>query len=102
MDDLKYMELNLKRKVARPENLICSYCGKPIKPFHSFMRNRDWSNVIHHPKCYPDYVKFIHVVRVFELLANTEELNKFLSNLPDSKRDELYSHPLLKEFDLLP
>lgn len=42
------------------------------------------------------------MIKIFDLLSNIELLEDFLMGLPENERDELYSHPLLKEFDLLP
>lgn len=42
------------------------------------------------------------MLKIFDLIYNVELLEDFLMKLPEKERDELYSHPLLKEFDLLP
>lgn len=42
------------------------------------------------------------MLKIFDLLYDIELLEDFLMKLPEKERDELYSHPLLKEFDLLP
>ena len=41
-------------------------------------------------------------LKIFDLLFDLELLEDFLMKLPEKERDELYSHPLLKEYDLLP
>lgn len=38
----------------------------------------------------------------FDLLNNTAELEEVLHLLPEDKRDELYNHPALSWWDLLP
>lgn len=45
---------------------------------------------------------FKDLLKAFDLLYDLELLEGFLAKLPQKERDELYSHPLLKEFDLLP
>jgi hypothetical protein len=45
---------------------------------------------------------FKKLIKSFDLLYDLELLEDFLSKLPQNERDELYSHPLLQEYDLLP
>ena len=47
-------------------------------------------------------MEFKDLIKAFTLLNDVELLEAFLSKLPQKECDELYSHPLLKEFDLLP
>ena len=42
------------------------------------------------------------LLKAFDLLADVELLEDFIMKLPENERDELYSHPLLEEYDLLP
>ena len=45
---------------------------------------------------------FKDLIKAFTLLNDVELLENYVSKLSQNERDELYSHPLLKEFDLLP
>lgn len=45
---------------------------------------------------------FTHMLETFDLLADIDKLDDFLANLSQKERDELYSHPLLENYDLLP
>ncbi|MHA1291070.1 MAG: hypothetical protein ACTSQJ_00210 [Promethearchaeota archaeon] len=43
-----------------------------------------------------------HMLETFNILVNNDLLDYFLSILNDNEREQLYSHPLLKYYDLLP
>lgn len=43
-----------------------------------------------------------HMKETLDLLNNTDELEAFLMLIKEEERDELYDHPILKFFDLLP
>lgn len=43
-----------------------------------------------------------NLLNSMDLLQDTDKLEDFISFLNEEQRDELYSHPLLKEYDLLP
>lgn len=45
---------------------------------------------------------FTQMKETFDLLMNTDKLEAFLVLLPEEKRDELYNHPILNTWDLLP
>ena len=47
-------------------------------------------------------MKFDDIKKALDLLYNVEELEDSLENLSDEELNELYSHPLLKNYDLLP
>ena len=42
------------------------------------------------------------ILKVFDLLNTVDLLEETLAHMTEEERDELYSHPLVKEFDLLP
>lgn len=42
------------------------------------------------------------LANAFDLLMNDDKLGTLLENISQEERDFLYSHPLLKFFDLLP
>lgn len=42
------------------------------------------------------------LLKAFDLLEDMELLEDFLAKLTQKERDELYSHPLLDAYDLLP
>jgi len=42
------------------------------------------------------------MLNTFEILQNNEQLDKFLENLSEKQREDLYKHPILDDFDLLP
>ena len=43
-----------------------------------------------------------NILNTFDLLHDINKLESFLEILSEKERDELYSHPLLTEYDLLP
>ena len=45
---------------------------------------------------------FTHLKDTLDLLNNNDELEAFLMLLKDEDREELYNHPILEYFDLLP
>jgi len=45
---------------------------------------------------------FTQFKEVFDLLNNDKELEAFLALLKDEQREELYNHPILNHYDLLP
>ena len=44
----------------------------------------------------------INMLETFNLLADVEKLEFFLKRLTEKQRSQLYSHPILKDYDLLP
>lgn len=45
---------------------------------------------------------FNTLANAFDLLMKTNMIEELMENLSEEERNFLYSHPLLKEFDLLP
>ncbi len=45
---------------------------------------------------------FTNMMETLDLLDNLPELEAFLMLLPEDKRDKLYNHKLLEEYDILP
>ena len=43
-----------------------------------------------------------NMLETFNLLADVDKLETFLMELTEKQKDQLYSHPILKEYDLLP
>jgi len=43
-----------------------------------------------------------NMLEAFNLLADVDKLETFIMELTEKQRDQLYSHPILKEYDLLP
>ena len=46
--------------------------------------------------------KLTNLIESLDLLHDTGNLEAFIAILTEEQRDQLYSHPILKEFDLLP
>lgn len=46
--------------------------------------------------------KLTNLVESLDLLNDTNKLEAFLAILTEKQKDKLYSHPILKEYDLLP
>ena len=43
-----------------------------------------------------------HMLETFDLLKDMDKLEVFTALLSEEESEKLYSHPLLKEYDLLP
>ena len=41
-------------------------------------------------------------IEILDLIHDADKLEAFLAILDEKQRDKLYSHPILKEYDLLP
>ena len=46
--------------------------------------------------------KLTNLIESLDLLNDTNKLEAFTAILTEDQLDQLYSHPILKEFDLLP
>ncbi|HUW89130.1 MAG TPA: hypothetical protein VMV43_01275 [Candidatus Nanopelagicaceae bacterium] len=46
--------------------------------------------------------KLTNLIESLDLLNDTNNLEAFIAILTEEQRDNLYSHPILNEFDLLP
>jgi len=46
--------------------------------------------------------KLTNLVESLDILNDTDKIEAFIAILTEEQRDKLYSHELLKEFDLLP
>ena len=44
----------------------------------------------------------INMLETFNLLADVDKLEFFLERLTEKQRNQLYSHPILKDYGLLP
>ena len=43
-----------------------------------------------------------NILEIFDLLGDVDTLESFIVKLNEKQKERLYSHPLLKEYDLLP
>jgi len=46
--------------------------------------------------------KLTNLIESLDLLHDNNKLEAFIAILTEEQRDKIYSHPILKEFDLLP